>query len=150
MLDLARAVATWTSLSHTGECGHGFGLVKTFTKIIDHANRSGYSFIMPKTGKPLARKGLGERLQRTRELLGLTQVRFAELSGLARSEIAMAEIGRNGVSTSRFRDLLAKGFGVDVSALVELVEGTMTPEELVAMSRRRANKHFVPRRIKRS
>lgn len=54
---------------------------------------------------------------------GLSVTRFADACGLRYWDISKLESGRNRASSAHIRDGLAKGFGVGVGVIKDLVEG---------------------------
>ncbi|HEY3237723.1 MAG TPA: helix-turn-helix transcriptional regulator [Polyangiaceae bacterium] len=82
---------------------------------------------------------LARRLRAVRERIGLTQEQLAERSStLHRVEVVALEAGRNKASTSRVREALARGLGVDPQRLVAyLIEDKLTLDELLAPAKQR-------------
>lgn len=75
---------------------------------------------------------VGERVRALRKLLGWSQDKLGEQSGLSRLDVVKIETDRNKLSSFAKRKALATGFGLSDEDLSALVDGTISPEAAFA------------------
>jgi len=71
------------------------------------------------------------RIRVLRDRLGLTQEQLADLAGLRRSEVCIAERGKNKCSTRRWSDGLAKAAGISSERMGPYLAGQIGLDNLV-------------------
>lgn len=76
---------------------------------------------------------LKERVRALRAALKMTQEQLADASGLDRVEVSNLEVGRNQATSTRILKGLARGFGLDLQAMSDFVDGALSVEEAVQL-----------------
>lgn len=75
----------------------------------------------------------GTRVFRLRKLLGLTQEGLAARAGLRRVEVSKVESGANQARSFAMRSALARGFGVSIEQMAELLDGEVDADSLLPL-----------------
>jgi transcriptional regulator with XRE-family HTH domain len=81
----------------------------------------------------------GEIVRALRKALNLKQQEVAARGGVLRSHLAMVEIGHNQASSYKTRSALAKGFGLTLEEVANLLAGKLSVRRAKALITARAN-----------
>lgn len=80
----------------------------------------------------------GAQVRALRELLQLTQEQVAERAGIERTVVVKVEAGVNKLSSFNARTAMARGLGLTIEQLTDLISGDLTPSVAAEHSALRA------------